>query len=129
MLTAHIPRPPVHELHSLDEDGRVVRPHLYISGPMTGLPQLNFPAFSEAASNLRARGFFVINPAELNPDPKATWHECMRKDIRALCGCTAIVLLPGWEDSAGARLELHVAQQLGLHIVSLARALTMVSPA
>lgn len=51
-------------------------------------------------------GMDVINPAELNPDLDASWHECMRVDIAALVTCTAIHLLPGWQCSKGATLAL-----------------------
>lgn len=87
---------------------------VYVSGPMTGLPELNFPAFHAAAAQLRALGLEVVNPAELNPDPACTWQAAMREDIRALVDCDAIVLLPGWQNSRGARLELTVAQALGM---------------
>jgi hypothetical protein len=89
---------------------------LYLSGPMTGLPDLNFPAFNEAAATLRAQGLEVVNPAEINPSGSVTWEACMRADIKALCDCDAIVLLPGWERSSGANLELHLAHRLGLQI-------------
>lgn len=94
---------------------------VYLSGPMTGLKDLNFPAFHSQAAALRARGFDVVNPAELNPDPSATWADCMRADIAALVTCQEIHLLPGWERSRGARLELHIACELGMK-VSLAEA-------
>lgn len=90
---------------------------LYISGPMTGLPDLNFPAFHRAATVLRAQGFQVMNPAEINPDDSMEWHECMRADIKALCDCDSLVLLHGWEKSTGAHLELHLAHRLGLDIL------------
>ena len=41
---------------------------IYLSGPMTGLPGLNFPAFAAITANLRAYGHTVTNPAELYPD-------------------------------------------------------------
>lgn len=89
---------------------------IYIAGPMTGLPDLNFPAFHAAAVWLRGMGHTVINPAELNPDPAMEWHECMRVDIASLVTCDTIYLLPGWEDSRGAKLEHHIAERLGMHI-------------
>ena len=39
---------------------------IYISGPMTGKPDFNHPAFNAAAIRLREEGHFVINPAELS---------------------------------------------------------------
>jgi hypothetical protein len=89
---------------------------VYISGPMTGLPDLNFPAFNAAAATLRAQGLDVVNPAEINPDGSASWEACMRADIKALCDCDAIALLPGWERSRGAHLELHLAHRLGMQV-------------
>lgn len=89
---------------------------IYIAGPMTGLPELNFPRFHAEAAHLRTTGVEVINPAELNPDTTMEWNECMRRDIAALVTCNAIHLLPGWEDSKGATLEHHIAERLGMHI-------------
>ena len=92
---------------------------IYISGPMSGLPDLNFPAFHAAAAALRARGFDVVNPAELNVDNQGDWASCMKADIKALCDCTALALLPGWEDSRGAHLEVHLAHRLGMKVRSI----------
>lgn len=89
---------------------------VYLSGPMTGLPELNFPAFHAAAQRLRNEGLQVVNPAEINPGHTLSWQACMRADIQALCDCDTIALLPGWEGSAGAHLELHIAHRLGLRI-------------
>lgn len=89
---------------------------IYLAGPMTGLPDLNFPAFHAAAHQLRACGHTVINPAEINPDHTMSWEACMRKDIAALVTCDSIYLLPGWQESKGATLEHHIAERLGLAI-------------
>lgn len=87
---------------------------IYIAGPMTGLPDLNFPAFHAEAKKLRDLGHDVVNPAELNPDPTMPWAECMRRDIAALVTCDTIILLPGWQQSMGASLEQHIAKQLSM---------------
>jgi len=89
---------------------------IYIAGPMTGYPELNFPAFHAAAAEWRAKGWHVENPAEINPDPDAGWHACMRKDIPRLLKCDAVYLLPGWKRSRGARLEAHIAREMGLEL-------------
>lgn len=93
---------------------------VYVAGPMTGHPGLNFPAFHAAAVALRIVGHEVVNPAEINTDPGAEWTVCMRADIRELVTCDAIALLPGWEQSRGASLEHHIAHVLGMRIHDVA---------
>jgi hypothetical protein len=85
---------------------------IYISGPMTGLPGLNFSAFNYAAETLRAAGYEVVNPAEVDQGENPTWAQCMRKDIALLLQCDAIALLPGWWDSRGSRIEHNLAVEL-----------------
>lgn len=87
---------------------------LYLAGPMTGYPELNFPAFHTEALRLRGLGYQVVNPAELNCDINAGWLECMRKDIAELVLCDGVALLDGWESSEGATLERDIAHRLGL---------------
>lgn len=89
---------------------------IYLSGPMTGLPDLNFPAFATMTESLRAGGHAVTNPAELNPDG-GSWNDCMRRDIAALMECDTVATLPGWVHSKGARLEVLIAQSLGMTVV------------
>lgn len=90
---------------------------IYLSGPMSGIADHNFPAFHEWAAKLRADGFDVVNPAEL-PEGN-TWEDCLRIDLREMCTCSAIALMPGWEGSKGANLELHVAHRLGMEVMHL----------
>lgn len=92
---------------------------VYLAGPMTGIPDLNFPAFHAAAASLRASGFEVVNPAEINADPSAGWSACMREDIAQLVTCQAIALLPGFERSKGATLERHIALALEMREIFL----------
>lgn len=94
---------------------------VYLSGPMSGKPDFNFPAFYAAAEKLRAEGYNVINPAEMDAaDPKPlAWEDYLRRDIRVLLDCQAIALLPGWRGSKGASLEHHIAEQLGMKVFEL----------
>lgn len=106
---------------------------LYVAGPMSGYPELNFPAFHTEAARLRAFGFEIVNPAEINVDPSAGWLECMRADIRELVTCDGIALLQGGEQSRGAAVEHTLARGLGLrvmqarHIVGLAGDMPVIS--
>ena len=98
---------------------------IYLSGPMSGLPNFNYPAFDLEAKRLRKIGFEVINPAEMHPKPD-TWNECLRNDLKALLDCDTLALLDGWQGSAGAHLEMHVAHRVGIKIV-VAKEITMLS--
>lgn len=88
---------------------------LYLAGPMTGAPDFNYPAFNEAAVQLRAQDFEVVNPAEnFDGDQSLGWSTYLRLAVRQVTECDAVALLPGWEGSRGARLELSIAISLGL---------------
>ena len=92
---------------------------IYISGPMSSLPNLNRDAFVAAAAKLRGLGYTVVNPAETDPPGEPTWEECMRADIRDMMACTHLALLPGWENSRGATLEVHIAEALGMTVLGV----------
>lgn len=89
---------------------------VYVSGPMTGLPEYNYPAFHAAADALRAAGFGVENPAENEAPPCGSWAGYMRRAIHQVARSHALYMLEGWEASRGARLEVHIALELGLLI-------------
>jgi hypothetical protein len=106
----------------------------YLAGPMSNLPQFNFPAFHEAASALRARGYEVVSPAELDgieikqvamASKKGkldaahkiaghTWGDLLSRDVKVVADkVEGIILLPGWQNSRGARLECFVGLLCG----------------
>ena len=90
---------------------------IYIAGPMTGLPEFNYPAFHAAAADLRALGYQVVSPAELHDgDTTQPWDFYVRAGIVALVGCDAVALLPDWHLSRGARLEVSIADALGMPV-------------
>lgn len=87
---------------------------LYLSGPMTGVPEFNIPEFARVAALLRAEGHDVSNPGELGIFVGWEWVDYLRLDLRLLLDCEAVATLPGWEKSRGASLEVHVATSLGM---------------
>ncbi|ATH84255.1 hypothetical protein CO724_17520 [Ectopseudomonas mendocina] len=92
---------------------------LYLSGPMTGLPAFNYPAFHAEAARLRALGYHVENPAE-NP-PQDSWEAYMAVCIPQMRTCDTIALLPGWSESRGALRERQEAVRLGMTITPAAK--------
>lgn len=93
----------------------------YIAGPMTGIPEFNYPAFQAVAAELRARGVDVKSPTEVSDDePPASYTDekpygyYLRRSLRMLLDCDEIVMLPGWENSGGATLEWKIAVALGM---------------
>ena len=87
---------------------------IYVSGPMTGLPDLNYPAFNAAAEKLRALGHEVYNPAEWEESNNfgkfnhlLAFDDYCRYIVRE---ADVVLVLPGFEDSPGATGETAVAR-------------------
>jgi hypothetical protein len=109
---------------------------VYTAGPMTHYPQFNFPAFIRLAEKLRAAGYEVVSPAELDNeadraralaspdgspihyDSGMTHADFLARDIKIIAdgGIEAIVVLPGWERSKGARWETFSGYLCGLPV-------------
>lgn len=88
---------------------------VYLAGPMTGLPDYNYPAFFQAAELLSERGLLVENPAEhAQRNPQPSWEAYMRQAIKILMACDEIYLLPGWKRSKGALIEWDLALMLNM---------------
>jgi hypothetical protein len=99
---------------------RDVPKRLYLAGPMSDVPKYNFPLFNRVASRLRGQGYSVFNPAE-NKDgglrrPRSYY---MRLDIPALLESDAVAVLPGWEKSRGASLEVWLALDLDMPVFNV----------
>lgn len=108
---------------------------------MRGIPLFNYPAFHFAAAKLRAQGHEVFSPAERDierhgvdisqgnmagDEALAAEHhgfnlrEALRDDCEFIClHADAIVLLPGWERSKGAKAERALSIALGHQVVYL----------
>lgn len=104
-------------------------PTVYLSGPMTGLPEWNFPAFTEAAARLRERGMAVVSPHEKDLesgfDPATDGEDfdlraALEWDVEAVLRSDAVVVLPGWEDSPGCAVEVITAEGMGIPVLTVA---------
>ena len=109
----------------------------YLAGPMSSYPMHNFPAFFTAEKALRDTGWTVLNPArmdqEANFDPDkwekkgrspVALREVVRRDVVAILSLRvedgdALVLMPHWQWSFGARAEWALAKWLGLDVYEL----------
>lgn len=115
---------------------------IYLAGPMTGIPNFNFPAFDYATKLLRSQGHDVFNPAErdrrvhgdeVENNPAGcpllarinhgfSLRDALEDDTSWICSTAdAVALLPGWEGSKGACAERALAVALGLTIIHLGK--------
>jgi hypothetical protein len=90
---------------------------LYVSGPMTGYPDWNNPAFREATAKLQKMGYTVLSPVG-GGEPGWSWEDYLRWDLQALLlNSDGVATLPGWQESRGACFEIDVAQRLGMVVM------------
>ena len=96
---------------------------------MSNIDKYNVPAFEIAARDLRSQGLRPILPADLQSkrhrnalmksDGKSaatdkTWGDWLSLDVKLVADeADAVVVLPGWRRSRGARLETFVAYLCG----------------
>lgn len=117
----------------ISQSGNPDEPFYYLGGPMTGIPQFNFPRFNEVAAKLREQGYNIVSPAELD-DPevqeavmksedgapgtggagKDSHADFLARDIIivTLPNCVGGIFIEGWENSRGAAAETWVLSYL-----------------
>ena len=91
---------------------------VYLSGPMTGYPENNYPLFRSVAGELRAAGHDVYDPSEFawEGDVFPIGEAFLAYSAFICAEAEAIVLLPGWEESLGVSAEVALAKNCGLQI-------------
>ena len=102
---------------------------IYLSGPMSGVPEQNQPLFADVARHLRNLGHEVMSPPEMDkaagasPDAgvvggdERARQEAFRRDFQTLTAwAEAIVMLPDWANSIGAKAEYVCAYLVGLQL-------------
>lgn len=103
---------------------------IYIAGPMTGIPEFNFPAFHAAEAMLKAEGHTVVNPARHDEEQGLDvtgltgfeapdgfdLTETLLWDLEQVAHVDVVYLLRGWENSKGARAEVALARALGKEV-------------
>lgn len=120
---------PEHQMwEALKKNGIDLQPkehRIFLSGPMSGYVLHNYPIFDEVEKMLTIAGYTVVNPARIGQkfvpekvDRDKKLYLEMTKEIQdAEKTCNVILLLPGWEDSVGVRLELKTAIELKMKII------------
>jgi len=90
---------------------------IYISGPMTGIADFNYPAFNKKAKALKKVGYKVCNPAKIKHKDKNNWTMCLKESIIKMLTCDTVFLLDGWEKSDGATIEKELAEKVNMELV------------
>jgi hypothetical protein len=98
---------------------------VYLAGPMSGIPEFNFPAFARYNQLLTEAGLVVVDPAQHDLENGHTVEEIAKKgpefrhemlawDFDQIINeVQGVVLMPGWHESKGARAEAMLAQMIG----------------
>ena len=92
---------------------------IYLSGKISGLPLCEAIKNFESAENQLKEFATIVNPMRLKHDHDKSWESYMKEDIKALLDCDAIAMLPNYENSKGALIELNLAKSLGFEIIYL----------
>lgn len=107
----------------------------YICGPITGIPHGNIELFKQAQQALEAAGYDVLNPheicEEINSDQtlgeNERWAICMRYCIAAMCmHADKVFTLQGWRNSRGSKIEVGIAEQIGIEVCEFGVAETII---
>lgn len=95
----------------------------YLSGPMLGYGELNYPLFAAWAEYLRDLGHEVLVPSEV-PPPSEDYENpiayYMRADIAMILESQCLWMIPGWTYSKGAKIEAAVGMAIGLPLLDVA---------
>lgn len=103
---------------------------VFITGPMTGLPDYNRDSFDNAAKTIEALGHTPLNPYRQElVDAGKTWGECVLSSLLQLLQADAILALEGAENSTGSTIEQVFAARMKLPTVTYRMLATMPVPA
>jgi hypothetical protein len=94
----------------------------YLAGSMTKQREQgwNYTQFNHWAAVLRCSGHTIHNPAEhFDGDTTLPRSMYIRAAVESVLKSDYVILLPGWEISNGANLEVDLAIELGLPIFEL----------
>lgn len=92
---------------------------VYIAGAITGLERVDYLVkFRRAEMLVKERGYKVVNPTRRGPGRWLWLYRLMGYrltllyDLWLVMRCDRIYLIPGWEESRGAKVESFVAYQM-----------------
>lgn len=92
---------------------------VYISGKITGDDDY-LAKFRWASVLAKMNGFIPINPTKGEKKGKP-WSYYMKRDVKKLVKCDAILLIYDWAVSRGARIERSLAKALGLDVYCIVK--------
>lgn len=87
---------------------------IYLSGKITGEPDLGVAAFTIAQYVLEDHGYTVLNPTTIEGDLNNSWEWWMKRALSMMMEAQGVAMLPDWNLSRGAQIEYGLAQHLGM---------------
>jgi Domain of unknown function (DUF4406) len=90
---------------------------IYIAGKVTGEPIAECTMkFGSMQKHLEKLGYEAVNPLAVVGTWQVTWQQAMKACIKALLDCDGVLALDDYTESRGAKIELDIAEEMGMPI-------------
>lgn len=97
------------------DEERPAKTRIFISGGISGIPDYKYN-FQQARYKLHAAGYEVEDPSLNVGEPGWGWEQWMKQSIAQMLTCDGVAMLPGYQYSRGALVEMHLANDLRMDV-------------
>ena len=92
---------------------------VYLSGPMTGLPDYNRTAFNMRAEAFKKLGYTVLNPADISVThgTDKAYEFYLKRSLQMMLQADVVYVFGEYKNSKGVFAELYLARMTGMTVI------------